>query len=75
LQCISGKRAIKLLAVYLSNPKENKDHVFLQLKEWMSDPVQSQNKILQLIGATLNVSEENYKDAYRFLKEGSNLEQ
>lgn len=70
-----GKRAIKLLALYLNNPQNNKDAVFQQLKEWLSDPVAGQNKTLVLIAATLYLHEDNHKDAYRVLKEGNGLEQ
>eukprot|EP01040_Poterioochromonas_malhamensis_P015033 gene15033-16749_t len=70
-----GKRAIKLLAFYLNNPRNNKDAVFQQLKEWLSDPVAGQNKTLVLIAATIYLHEDNHKDAYRILKEGNGLEQ
>jgi hypothetical protein len=49
--------------------------VLNQLKEWLNDPLQEQNKTLQLIAATIYVNEDNLKEAYRILKDGSNLEQ
>lgn len=69
-----GLRAIKLLATYLDNPS-NKEISVLQMKEWLSDPVASGNKTLQIIAATIFLYEDNVKEAFKVIKNGSNLEQ
>lgn len=69
-----GKRAIKLLALYLENPT-NRERAIAQLQSYLSDPSTSQNKTLQLIAATLYMSEENNKESFRYLKDAATLEQ
>ena len=69
-----GKRAIKLLANYLNNPA-NKDNVLNQLRELLNDSIASVNKTVVLIAASIFVNEDNLKEAYRVLKDGTNLEQ
>ena len=69
-----GKRSIRLMASFLSDPS-NREIASLQMKEWLSDPVASQNKTLQTMAATMFVHEDNVKEAFRVLKNGSNIEQ
>jgi len=69
-----GLRAVKLLATYLENPSNN-EIVMFQLKEWLSSPVASGNKTVQMIAATLFMYEDNMKEAFKVIKNGSNLEQ
>ena len=69
-----GKRAVKLLAAYLDNPS-NRETVHLQLNEWLADATASQNKTLQLIAAAIYAAEDNTKEAFKVLRDGSNLEQ
>ena len=45
------------------------------MKEWLSDPVASGNKTLQIIAATIFLYEDNVKEAFKVIKNGSNLEQ
>mmetsp|Transcript_4254 Transcript_4254/g.5848 ORF Transcript_4254/g.5848 Transcript_4254/m.5848 type:complete len:298 (+) Transcript_4254:21-914(+) len=69
-----GLRAIKLLATYLENPSNN-EIVMLQMKEWLSNPVASGNKTVQIIAATLFMYEDNMKEAFKVIKSGSSMEQ
>ena len=64
-----------MLARYLSNPEANKEDVFNQLRDLLSDLNASQSKTLIIIAATLYLHEDNHKEAYRILKEGTTLEQ
>ena len=45
------------------------------MKEWLSDPVASNNKTLQLIAAILYLHDDNAKEAFKAIKNGSNMEQ
>jgi hypothetical protein len=69
-----GLRAIKLLATYLDNPS-NKEIALLQMREWLSDPVAAGNKTVQIIAATLFIQEDNVKEAFKVIKNGTNMEQ
>jgi len=70
-----GLRAIKLLATYLENPAGYKELALQQLNEWLSDPIASCNKTVMMIAATYHIHEDNVKEAFKIIKNGSNLEQ
>lgn len=69
-----GKRALKLLANYYENPSA-KESVFAQLQEWLEDSATNTNRVVKTIAATIYMNEGNHKDAFRVLKDPSNLEQ
>lgn len=69
-----GLRAIKLLATYM-NDASSKEIAMLQMREWLSDPVASGNKTVQIIAANLFICEDNLKEAFKVIKNGSNMEQ
>ena len=69
-----GHQAIKLLATYLEDPT-SKEIVVLQLKEWMSDPNASSIKTLQTIAATIYNLDDKINEAFKTVKNGSNMEQ
>jgi coatomer protein complex subunit epsilon len=70
----ASKRIIKLFAQYLANPN-NRTTVVEQVANLLSDPAASGNKTVQMIAATIYLYEDNTKESFRILKDGSNLEQ
>lgn len=70
-----GLRAIKLLAAYFESPDRNREIALQQLNEWLSDPIASVNKTVMMIAATFFIHEDNIKEAFKIIKNGSNLEQ
>ena len=70
----SGLKAIKLLANFLEDPS-SKDTSISQIKDWLSDPIDSGNKTLQIIAATFFIYDDNIKEAFKVIRNGSSIEQ
>lgn len=68
-----GKRALRLLAAYYDN-YETKENVFSKLQEWLSDAAFNQNRTVRMVAATIYLNEDNHKDAFKILKDPTNLE-
>ena len=69
-----GLKAIKILASYLEDPS-SKETAISQIKEWLADPIASGNKTFQIIAATLFVYDDNIKEAFKIIRNGSSIEQ
>ena len=74
LVCLLGLRAIKLLATYLQDPS-SREIVLMQLKEWLSESAVASNKTLATVAATIFLNEDNIKEAFKTINNGSNMEQ
>lgn len=70
-----GLAAVKLLANYLSNPIGYKDQALKEVGEWMNNGVYCANKTVMIISAMIYVHEDNVKEAFKIIQNGSNLEQ
>lgn len=68
-----GLKAIKILASYLEDPS-SKETAISQIKEWLADPIASGNKTFQIIAATLFVYDDNIKEAFKIIRNGSSIE-
>ncbi|EOY25601.1 Coatomer epsilon subunit isoform 1 [Theobroma cacao] len=66
-------QAVKLLALYLSNPHE-KESTISSLKEWLSDPAIGNNAILRLIAGIIFMHEEDYNEALKHTNAGGTME-
>lgn len=65
---------MRLLAAYYDN-YETKENVFSKLQEWLSDAAFNQNRTVRTVAATIYLNEDNHKDAFKILKDPTNLEQ
>ena len=45
------------------------------MKEWLSDPIASGSKTLQIIAATFFVYDDNIKEAFKVIRNGTSIEQ
>ncbi|GMI91995.1 epsilon1 Coat Protein [Hibiscus trionum] len=66
-------QAVKLLALYLSNPQD-KESTVSSLKEWLADPAIGNNAILRLIAGTVFMHEEDYNEALKQTNAGGTME-
>ncbi|KAI5066389.1 hypothetical protein GOP47_0019013 [Adiantum capillus-veneris] len=66
-------QAVKLLAKYLGE-KERREETLSHLKEWLADPALASNPILQLVGGTVYVHEQDYNEALKYTHGGQTLE-
>ena len=67
-------QAVKLLATYLSSPRDAKETCLLQLKEWLADANAANNWHLQVIAATVYCAEADYKSALGAIHQSSQLD-
>ncbi|KAK8641647.1 hypothetical protein V6N13_011031 [Hibiscus sabdariffa] len=66
-------QAVKLLALYLSNPQD-KESTVSSLKELLADPAIGNNAILRLIAGTVFMHEEDYNEALKHTNAGGTME-
>ncbi|XWS11493.1 hypothetical protein CRYUN_Cryun37aG0003100 [Craigia yunnanensis] len=69
----SSLQAVKLLALYLSNPHD-KESTISSLKEWLADPAIGNNAILRLIAGIVFMHEEDYNEALKHTNAGGTME-
>lgn len=67
-------QTVKLLATYMSSPRDTKDMVLQQLKEWLSQPTAMNNNHLLLIAGTIFCSEQDYTQALKYTHQNTDLE-
>ncbi|CAK9147461.1 unnamed protein product [Ilex paraguariensis] len=66
-------QAVKLLALYLSNP-ENKETTISGIHEWLGDPAVGNNPILRLIAGIMFMHEQDYNEALKHTNAGGTME-
>ncbi|EPS61164.1 hypothetical protein M569_13634 [Genlisea aurea] len=67
-------QAVKLLALYLSNPENNKETVISNLRELLADPAIGNNPVLRLVAGTVFTHEQDYNEALKHTHSGGTME-
>lgn len=70
-----GLEAVKLFANYLLNPLGYKDQAIKSITEWIQDGSYCNDRTVMIIAASIHVHEDNFKEAFKIIQNGSNLEQ
>ncbi|EFA84222.1 coatomer protein complex epsilon subunit [Heterostelium album PN500] len=67
-------QAVRLLASYTQSPNANAETAVATVKKWLTDGVDYNNPIVQLVASTIFYNESNYEDTLRILNKTDNLE-